>query len=209
MASSIRFVLSRTAPRLCARKRLLEVHFSVWVHKLSLQRQKQVWRQAQAVIAATTNAEATHNNARPCETPCRCSERIGRDRNSFKSHTTAIDQPNLWKIRVAVRPPLAAHLNQPYHRQQHPQIPTPTDKQIRTFSCPGDGGRRDRQQHERGPNNFPNGQVASGMGIVHGQSPRPERLKKVGDVRNRRIGCQPRPRQCLGGYERLRAGLGG
>ena len=83
---------------------------------------------------------------------------------------------------------MRAHKDQPKHRNQHAQVPKPTDEEIGIRSAANHRGRRDRQQQRQRGGDLPCRPARLGMRIENRESHRNEELAQIGHAGNGRVG---------------------
>ena len=111
-------------------------------------------------------------------------------------------QPDLWKISVTVGVALQANLHDSNDRNQHDEVPKPSDEQIRILFSADDHNRCQRNQTDRSNQQPPNFQPVLRMDIKWNEIDRPKHLPDIFKITEERVGDPPLQRQELSRTER-------
>src|SRR6266446_8846440 len=111
-------------------------------------------------------------------------------------------QSDLWKISITVGVPLQANLHDSNDRNQHNDVPKPSDEQIRILFSAEDYNRCQRNQTDRSNQQPPNFQTVLQMDIKGNEIDRPKHLPDIFKITEERVGHPPLQRQELSRTER-------
>src|SRR6202040_3034551 len=111
-------------------------------------------------------------------------------------------QSDLWKISVTVGVALQANLHDSNDRNQHNDVPKPSDEQIRILFSSDDHNRCQRNQTDRSNQQPPNFQPVLRMDIKWNEIDRPKHLPDIFKITEDGVGDPPFERQELSRTER-------